>query len=321
MAIRARDIGAIDMMCYLFTPKRAKEFSEAQSDEFRIMARTVLRYYAAPKDEHGRVKEAPVASKSGIQADGSADKKGEGGGLTPEKFVEVMTSQGIDKTLVCTNKMYSYRNRIPVGGMYYQEEEVYEAVKNHPGKLYGLAGYDPLKIHESIAKVTKAVKEYGFKGVYIHTYGYGLRADDRKYYPLYETCRSLGVPVSMQVGHSLEVMPSEAGRPIVLDEIAVDFPGLILIGSHTGWPWCEELIAMAYKHENVYMDVSAHGPQYWDQSLATNVNGRLRTKTLWGSNGVTARAATFFDEMDKLNFREDTLRLLLRENAMRVYNI
>ncbi len=312
MGIKAREVGTVDMMCYLFTAKRAKESAAAEADEFRVMGRTVLRYYAAPKDEKGRVIEKPAEQPPAEQREG---------GMTPEQMVDVMTKQGIDKTLVCTNKMYSYKKRIPIGGMYYQEEDVHEAVKDHPGKLYGLAGYDPLKIHESVAKVEKAVKEYGFKGVYIHTYGYGLRPDDRKYYPLYETCRSLDVPVSMQVGHSLEVMPSESGRPIVLDEIAIDFPGLILIGSHTGWPWCEELIAMAYKHENVYMDVSAHAPIYWDPSLVTNVNGRLRTKTLWGSNGATGRAGRFFDQLDEMNFREDTLRLVLRENALRVYKI
>ncbi|MFC1998936.1 amidohydrolase family protein [Chloroflexota bacterium] len=310
MGIKAREVGAVDMMCYLFSPKRAKEYAEAKADEFRIMGRTVLRYYATPKDSKGRVIEKPEKTR-----------RDEQGGMTAEQMVDIMTKQGIDKTLVCTNKMYSYRKRIPIGGMYYQEEDVYEAIKPAPGKLYGLAGYDPLKIHESVAKVEKYVKEYDFKGVYIHSYGYGLRPNDRKYYPLYETCRSLDVPVSMQVGHSLEVMPSELGRPIVLDEIAIDFPGLILIGSHTGWPWCDELIAMAYKHENVYMDVSAHAPIYWDPSLVKNVNGRLRTKTLWGSNGGTGRASTFFNQLDEMDFREDTLRLVLRENAMRVYKL
>jgi predicted TIM-barrel fold metal-dependent hydrolase len=294
--VKAREVGAVDMMCYLFTPERAKAWFETEADEFKIMGRTVLAYYA------GREYKEPTEP---------------GPGKTPEQYVKGMAQRGIDKTLVCTNKMYSYRKRIPIGGMYYEEEDVYEAVKNHPGKLYGLAGYDPLKISESVAKVEKAVKEYDFRGVYVHSYGYGLRPDDRKYYPLYETCRSLDIPVSIQVGHSLEVMPSEVGRPIYLDEIAIDFPGLVLIGSHTGWPWCDELIAMAYKHENVYMDVAAHRPIYWEPSVLKNVDGRLRTKTLWGTNG----AKDFLDDWDNLPIRDEAKRLVLRENALRLYKI
>lgn len=294
--VKAREVGAVDMMCYLFTPEREKAWFETEADEFKIMGRTVLSYYA------GREYKEPTQARPG---------------RTPEEFVAHMDKEGIDKTLICTNKMYSYKKRIPIGGMYYQEEEVYEAVKNHPGRLYGLAGYDPLKISESVAKVEKAVKEYGFRGVYVHSYGYGLRPDDRKYYPLYETCLSLDIPVSIQVGHSLEVMPSEVGRPIYLDEIAIDFPGLVLIGSHTGWPWCDELIAMAYKHENVYMDVAAHRPKYWEPSTLKNTDGRLRTKTLWGTNG----ANNFLDDWDELPIRDEAKRLVLRENAMRLYKL
>jgi predicted TIM-barrel fold metal-dependent hydrolase len=294
--VKAREVGAVDMMCYLFTPGREKAAFETEADEFRIMGRTVLAYYGG--------REWAPATKPRP-------------GRTPEEFVAHMDKEGIAKTLVCTNKMYSYKKRIPIGGMYYQEEEVYEAVKNHPGRLYGLAGYDPLKIMESCAKVEKAVKEYGFKGVYVHSYGYGLRPDDRKYYPLYETARSLDIPVSIQVGHSLEVMPSEVGRPIYLDEIAIDFPGLILIGSHTGWPWVDELIAMAYKHENVYMDVAAHRPKYWEPQTLKNVDGRLRTKTVWGTNG----ANNFLDDWDELPIRDEAKNLVLRENALRIYKI
>ncbi|MBT7290684.1 MAG: hypothetical protein HN837_09390, partial [Chloroflexi bacterium] len=138
--VKAREVGAVDMMCYLFTPGREKAAFETEADEFRIMGRTVLSYYAGRE---------------------WAPAKAPRPGRTPEEFVAHMDKEGIDKTLVCTNKMYSYKKRIPIGGMYYEEEEVYEAVKNHPGRLYGLAGYDPLKISESIAKVEKAVKEYG----------------------------------------------------------------------------------------------------------------------------------------------------------------
>ena len=90
----------------------------------------------------------------------------------------------------------------------------------------------------------------------------------------------------MQIGHSLEIMPSEPGRPVYIDEVALDFPKLKFVASHTGWPWCEELVAMAWKHENVYIDISAHRPRYLDPSLVIFMNTRGRDNVLFGTNGL-----------------------------------
>jgi len=291
--VKASEIGAVDMMCYLFTPERERQaFQDTDDDsEFKHMGRN-----------QGR---EPVQAP----------------GYTPQQYVAQMDKVGIDKTLICTGKMYMYRKRKPLPGWYNKLEEVVEVVKAAPGRIYGLAGYDPLTIIKSVREVERAIKEFGFKGVYVHSYGYGLPPDDRKYYPLYETCASLGVPVSMQVGHSLEDMPSEMGRPIVLDNIALDFPELTLIGSHTGWPWSQELIAMASKHENVYLDVAAWPPSWWDPWLVREIDGRCRNKTTWGTNGGIGRVELNFEQMDKLPIRDESKRAILRENAMRIYKL
>ena len=109
----------------------------------------------------------------------------------------------------------------------------------------------------SLAEIELAVKKYNFKGVYIHIYGFDIPLHDRKMYPLYAKCAELDVPVSMQVGHVLESMPSEHGRPMYLDQIASDFPALRILGAHTGWPWVEELISVCYKRDNVWFGVDA----------------------------------------------------------------
>ena len=87
--------------------------------------------------------------------------------------------------------------------------------------------------------------------------GSSCRRTTRGYYPFYAKCCELDIPIMMQVGHCLDyqrdrVLPS-VGRPILLDRVAIDFPELKLIGIHIGWPWTDEMIAVAYKHENVYI--------------------------------------------------------------------
>ena len=295
--VRCRDVGAVDMMSYLVSPEYiAKVVAEGPSAAVK-----------ARKREQQRPGQPPREPRS----------------YTTKQYVELMDKVGIDKSLICTAKLWEYSENKGRYSLYYEEEDVYEWVKGAPGRMYGLAGYNPLDIMGSIAKVERAVKEYGFKGAYAHSLGYNLRVDDRKYYPLYETCVALDVPVSMQMGHSLEVMPSEVGRPMALDMPALDFPKLVLVGSHTGWPWSEELVAMAMKHKNVYMDVAAWPPSWWNDNLVRWMNGTCRDKTMWGSAAAGSgpvRAEAYFDEMDKL-LKDEVKSLILRENAMRIYKL
>ncbi len=291
--VRCRDVGAVDMMCYLMSPEHYKKAA------------------ANP----------PTLRPGGMPGGRPGSESQPQPGYTTEQYVELMDKNGVDKSLICTAKLWEYTEHRPTSNLYYEEEEVDEWVKSAPGKMYGLAGYNPLYIMESVEKVEKAVKEWGFKGVYAHSLGYGLRVDDRKYYPLYETCVALDVPVSMQVGHAAEVTPSEVGRPMALDMIAIDFPKITLIGSHTGWPWCDELIALAIKHRNVYMDISAWPPGFLQPSTLQWMNGGARGKTMWGSNGQIERAGQDFDKLDELLTKDETKIAVLRENAMRVYKL
>ena len=109
---------------------------------------------------------------------------------------------------------------------------------------------------------------------------------DRRFYPLYAACVELGVPFCTQVGHTGPLRPSEPGRPIpYIDQIAIDFPELVIVGGHVGYPWTEEMIAVARKHENVYIDTSA----YTSRRLPAELIAYMRTaggsrKVLFGSN-------------------------------------
>ena len=112
-----------------------------------------------------------------------------------------------------------------------------------------------------------AVKELGFVGAHLYPHWFGLAPDHAKYYPYYAKCCELDVPIMMQVGHNLiysrdRRLPS-VGRPICLDQVAIDFPELKLLGIHIGIPWTDEMISMAWKHENVFIGVDAYAPKHW----------------------------------------------------------
>jgi hypothetical protein len=279
---------AIDFHCNLFTPECIQKNWYDQPDMYRL-----IKWWCMEDRVQGK---------------------------SPDDFVAMMDEAGLEKALIPAIRMMSYQRKDMVWDI--QEEEVHEVVKLFPDRLVGLCGFNPLEKMDGVRKVERAVRELGFKGVYIHTYGFGIPLDHRLYYPLYAKCVELGITVSMQVGHSAEHMPNELGRPIHLDNVALDFPELKLIGAHTGWPWTEEMISLAWKHENVYLGIDAHHPKYLEPTVVHFMKTRGQNKVIYGTN----YPAVFHKDSiecirNDLELSDKVIEKVLRGNATRVYGL
>ena len=117
----------------------------------------------------------------------------------------------------------------------------------------------------------------------------------------------------------IEAQPSEHGRPIYLDRIALDFPTLKIIGAHTGYPWCEELISICYKYDNVYFGADAHMPRYWEPTVVNFIKTRGKDKVLWGSNGLPWDR--MLQQIDAMELSEEVKTKLLRDNVIKVFKL
>ena len=104
-----------------------------------------------------------------------------------------------------------------------------------------------------------------------------------------------------------------------LDQVALDFPELKIVGSHTGWPWCEEMIAMAWKHPNIYMDISAHLPRYLDKSIIAFMTTRGQDKVLFGTNGLGLEPCK--KQFMELEMKDSVRSKILRENAIKLFKL
>jgi predicted TIM-barrel fold metal-dependent hydrolase len=144
-------------------------------------------------------------------------------------------------------------------------------------------------------------------------------------YPFYAKCVELDIPIQMQLGQSMVYSPEQplrsTGRPIAIDAVACDFPELKLIGSHVGIPWTDELIAMAWKHKNVYISSDAHRPRYWPASFIHYINTYGKHKVLFGTDFPILPFEQTRRDIEELDLRSDVLPLFLRENARRVYRL
>ena len=201
-------------------------------------------------------------------------------------------------------------------------EEVASLVKQHPDRFVGIASVDLYKPIHAVRELRRCIKELGFCGLRIVQWLWNLPPNDRRYYPLYTECIELGIPVCLQVGHTGPLCPSEPGRPIpYIDEVALDFPELSIVCGHIGYPWTTEMIAVATKYPNVYIDTSAYVAKRYPSELVNYLSKNGRTKIMFGTNYPMLTASRCLEGLPALNLDDECLSLFLSGNARRVFKL
>jgi len=204
-------------------------------------------------------------------------------------------------------------------------EIVAEAVRAHPDRFCGLAGIDPTEGMDGVRALERAVKELGFIGAHAYPHWFELAPDQARWYPFYAKCVELDVPIQIQVGQSLIYAPDyrcrSVGQPITLDAVACDFPELRIVGIHVGIPWHDEMIAMAWKHPNVFIGLDAHSPRYWPESVVRYAGSYGQDKVIFGTDFPVLDFERTRREIDALGLKPEARRKLLRDNALRVYQL
>lgn len=278
-------IGAIDAWGSLISPKGASKWSNEMKSIFK-------RYKSDPRIMTG---------------------------MTEDEMLAEMDEAGVDMVVL---------SAFDTGGMdVVPVEEVAKVVARHPRRFVGCGTVDPrLKPMKLRDEVKRQMEELGLIAIRLEPYAYGngmvgLPPCDKLYWPVYITCSELDVPVSIQVGHTGPLLPSEAGRPIYLDEVALAFPELTIIGAHLGQPWHEEMMILAWKHPNVYIETSARTPAYWPDSFKEYCLKHGQDKALWATDYPLLSYKRCIDEVFNLGFGNTINTKLLRDNTIRAFKL
>ncbi len=242
--------------------------------------------------------------------------------MTLEKMIERMDTAGIERAFLIAAKA----GRPGLPGCYHMPPQIVaDALAKHPDRFSGLLGIDPFLGMAGVRELEHAVREMGFIGAHLYPHWFELAPDHAKYYPYYAKCVELDVPIQMQVGQSMIYSPEHrcrsVGQPIRLDAVACDFPELKLIGIHIGIPWTDEMIAMAWKHENVFIACDAHGPKYWPESFVHYINSYGQDKVIFGTDFPVLDFQRALDEIHDLGLKPEALSKLLRDNVRRIYQL
>jgi predicted TIM-barrel fold metal-dependent hydrolase len=123
-------------------------------------------------------------------------------------------------------------------------DAVAAVIARFPGRFAGVAAAGLAHPIDAVRKLRRCVRDLGFRALRVVPWLWNLPPSDRRYYPLNAECIQLGIPFCLQVGHTGPLCPSEPGRPIpYLDTVALEFPELVIVGGHIGYPWTAEMIS------------------------------------------------------------------------------
>ena len=206
-------------------------------------------------------------------------------------------------------------------------EKVYKIMNDHPKKILGMCTVHP---EDSIdmAKEAREWIEKGMRGVNLQPWAYRMEAHDRRFYPVYETCLEMGVPVTIHTAINFTATRSMIyGKPINLDIIACDFPELTIVASHGGWPWVNEMVAVAWKHKNVYIETWAVSPKYmprpgsgWEPLLLYG-NSILKEQLLFATEWPMLPFERVIFETRELPLKPEVIDNYLGGNAKRLLGL
>lgn len=188
-------------------------------------------------------------------------------------------------------------------GVWVPNEVVADYVHEHPEKLVGWASVDPTQ-PDCVEQLEHAVTDLGLQGLKLGPVYQHFDPTDRKHWPLFEKCQQLGIPI---IWHQGTTFPSQAklrwGKPLQLEDVAMDFPDIQMIIAHLGHPWEEDVIALIRKCPNVYADISAvhYRPwRYW-QAMITAIEYGVAHKLLLASDFPSASIVNVIEGLRNVN--------------------
>jgi predicted TIM-barrel fold metal-dependent hydrolase len=207
-------------------------------------------------------------------------------------------------------------------GSLISNEEVAAQIAAAPDRFRGLASADLRDPMAAVREIRRWVDGKRFVGVRLVPWLWDLPPNDRRYYPIYATCIELGVPFCTQIGHTGPLKRSECGRLIpYLEDVLLDFPELVVVGGHVGFPWLDELITLTVKFPNFFVDTSAYTLRRLPPAFVDYMKGIGANRVMFGTNWPMIPPARCLEDLDALALSADGRNAFLSGNAHRVFRL
>lgn len=241
--------------------------------------------------------------------------------LTAADFIGMMDAAQVDVAVIHgEDQETTFKKKIP-------NETVARLVERYPTRFIGFAGVDPHK-PTAVEQLDHDIRELGLRGAMLSPWEHLLYSNDDKYLPIYERCVELDIPVWIHTSSNLSPqIAMDFGHPLFLDKVAVKFPRLKIIAGHAGWPWVTEAVAVAWRHPNVYLDISGIRQKYigmpntgWGPLLHYG-NSVIQDKVLFGTAWPLLPLEQAVRDVQELPLKEVVKAKWLGENAKRLLRL
>ncbi len=204
-------------------------------------------------------------------------------------------------------------------------EVVADACREFGDVFTGLGSVDPHKGDQAVAEVGR-IADLGLRGVKFHPSLQAFAPDDPAYWPIFAECERRGLLALFHTGTSGIGARQPGGQgiridyahPLKLDSVAAAHPDLTVVAAHFGFPWHQDLLAIALHKTNVYIDVSGWSPRRIPAEVVSQMRGRLSEQFLWGSDFPFITPERCLTEFAELDIPEGASERILHQNAARI---
>ena len=225
--------------------------------------------------------------------------------------------------------IFTVDSELATGHPALSNEEIADAAAEHPDVLIPFGSIDPARGAAGVRSARRLVEEHGVRGFKFHPSIQAFAPNDPAVYPLYEELESLGVPALFHTGQTGIGAGLPGGRgiklrysdPMLIDDVAADFPGLTIIMAHPSVPWQDAAISVATHKANVYIDLSGWSPKYFPPQLVRAANTLLKHKVLFGSDYPLLQPERWISDFAALDIKDDVRPLIMKENAIRALGL
>jgi hypothetical protein len=208
-------------------------------------------------------------------------------------------------------------------------EEIAAQAAAYPDVLIPFGSVDPRRGAVAVVQARRLVGEFGVRGFKFHPSLQAFEPNDRAYYPLYEAIAELGVPALFHTGQTGIGAGLAGGRgiklrysaPMLLDDVAADFPELTVIMAHPSVPWQDEALSIATHKANVFIDLSGWSPKYFPPQLVRAAGSYLKHKVLFGSDYPLLAPERWLRDYEQLDIKPEVTPLILKDNAIRALRL
>jgi uncharacterized protein len=208
-------------------------------------------------------------------------------------------------------------------------EEIAELAHQHSDVAIPFASINPHRGAEGVRQAKRLISEYKVKGFKFHPSVQDFYPNDRMAYPLYEAIAEAKLPALFHTGQTGVGAGTPGGggirlkysHPMLLDDVAADFPDMPIILAHPSFPWQEEALSVATHKPQVYIDLSGWSPKYFPPILVQYANTLLKDKILFGSDYPVIDPQRWVAEFEKLPIKPEVRPLIMKLNAARLLKL